>query len=167
MEGETSMTDTLTVEIPADVKDNSETVTDYAFMRHRAQSDWPYHTAQTRDREIERVTMFPRLGLTHYQWHDVNQGDRRGDGAGQRCRFDMIVNRDGHVVNLYHTEYFTRVACATGDWCYSYADRYALILKDGEPTTDGPLPYCEEHLRTLDSSLTVHLSEPLIVGNHD
>lgn len=154
------MTKTLTVEIPAEVRDNSETVTDYAFMRHRAYGTLLYHTIDRRDQEIGRVDMFPQLSLTHYQWHDVNPN-------GQRCRFDKIVDANGHVVNLFHTEYWTRVACHTGDFCYSYATHYALVLKDGEPTTDGPLPYCDEHLRSLSRELTVVTSERLLIGQHD
>lgn len=154
------MSDTLTVEIPAEVKDNSETVTDYAFMRNRAQTDWPYHTISTRDAEIRRVSVFPSLALTHYQWTNVNPD-------GQRCRFDMITDRDGVVVNLYHTEYFTRVGCQP---CKKYrAQSYAsyYVVQDyGNGPTDA-VPFCDEHLRELhrfatDGTLT--LSEPLLIG---
>lgn len=165
------MNDTLTVEIPEDVRDNSETVTDYAFMRHRS-PDRGVVTPQERDNAIAvAAKYFP--GYSHYQWHDVNQGNRQGWGAGQRCRFDMIVNADGQVVDLFHTEYWTRVACHTGGWCHSYAAHYALVTMDGEPTTDGPLPYCDEHIRTIRETaerradVTLHLSERLLVGQHD
>lgn len=152
------MTDTMTrVEIPADVRDNSQTVTDYAFMKHRSPNRG-METTVYRDSTLINADLF---GYSHYQWHDTNQR------TGQRCRFDMVVNRAGHVVHLFHTEYFTRVACHTGGWCHSYAEYYALAFKDGEPTTDGPLPYCGEHLRTLHRDLTVVTSERLIVGQHD
>lgn len=154
------MSDTLTVDVPLDVRDNSETVTDYAFMRDRAQTFYPYHTVETRDRELKRTNMFPQLRLVWYTWNDVNPN-------GQRCRFDMVVNESGDVVNLYHTEYWTRVACHTGDFCHSYATHYALVIKDGEPTTDEPLPYCDEHLRSLSRELTVIKSERLLIGQHD
>jgi hypothetical protein len=159
------MTDTVTVEIPAHVRDNSETVTDYAFMGHRSPNRGVVSPG-ARDRTIDTAVRF-LTGYRHYSWLDVNQGNRQGWGAGQRCRFDMVVNGDGQVVNLFHTEYWTRVACATGDWCYSYATHYALVLKDGEPTTDGPLPYCDEHIRSLSRELDVRLSERLLIGQHD
>jgi hypothetical protein len=154
--------DTLTVEIPALVRDNSEAAIDYAFRRDMAQTTWPYHSVDTRKAEIRRVSMFPSLRLTHYTWQDVNPD-------GQRCRFDMIVDRHGIVVNLFHTEYFTRSYCATGGFCYSYATHYALVIKNGEPTTDGPLPYCDEHLHRIErqADLTVIKSERLLVGQHD
>jgi hypothetical protein len=159
------MTDTLTVEIPADVRDNSETVTDYAFMKHRS-PDRGVTTPDYRDQNISLADLF---GYTLHSWHDVNQGDRNGWGAGQRCRFDMLVTDDGMVVHLFHTEYFTRVACHTGGFCHSYATHYALVVKDGEPTTDDPLPYCDEHLRFIEreDGLTVHRSERLLIGQHD
>lgn len=154
------MTDTLTVKIPEDVRDNSETVIDYAFMRHL----WPGRGVigpAGRDQQIRVAREYLSHMYIIYSWLDVNPD-------GQRCRFDMIVNRKtGAVSYLFHTEYFTRVACHTGDWCYSYATHYALVLKDGQPTTDDPLPYCAEHLHSLARELTVIKSEPLLIGQHD
>lgn len=153
----------ITVEIPADVKDNSETVTDYAFMRHRALPDWPYHTVATRDREIMRVTVFPGLDLTHYSWLDVNPND-------QRCRFDMIVNRHGQVVNLFHTEYWTRVKCT--DCKYHYAASF-LQVTDWDGNTHPAAPYCEYHggvVKKINASLPgykIAESERLLIGQHD
>lgn len=144
------------VRIPADVKDNSQTVTDYAHMGHRA-PDKGVRTPAQRDRDIEYA---PLYRYSHRQWDDVSP-------SGQRVRFDMLLNHDGQVCHLYVTEYFTRVACCAGDWCYSYASQYALVFKDGEPTTDGPLPYCERHLDMIDSDLTVVKSEPLLIGQHE
>lgn len=154
-------TKTITVEIPADVRDNSETVTDYAFMRDRAQSDWPYHEVQTRENEIKRVTMFPRLGLKHYRWHDVTP-------RGQRCRFDMVVGPDGTVVNLFHTEYFTRTACA--ECPYSYASVFQVITT--EDGTSEPVARCGEHADRFRRAvagapgLVLTESEPLRIGQH-
>lgn len=128
-----------TIEIPADVRDNSETVTDYAFMRDRAQSNYPYHTVKARDGEIKRVDLFPHLRFTHYTWTDTNPDE-------QRCRFDMIVDPDGMVVNLFHTEYFTRVACAECE--YSYASVYQLITTgetDDEGVSNLAVPRCDHH----------------------
>lgn len=158
------MTDTVTVTIPADVKDNSETTTDYAFMRDRALSDYPYHTIETRDREIERVTLFPHLGMAHYRWDDVTP-------EGQRCRFDMVTNADGAVMNLFHTLYWTRAACYQGDWCGSYAAHYVTTSGGTFPTTD-PVPVCERHIDDLrrsfeGSPVTLHESERLRIGQHD
>lgn len=163
MEGETDMNNTLTTEIPTDVKDNSETVTDYAFSRHRS-PDRGVTTPDYRDRTISYADLF---GYTLYSWHDVNQGTRIGWGAGQRCRFDMLVNKDGRVVHLFHTEYWTRVMCHRGEWCRSYAVHY--VQQHGDESTD-PVPYCDEHLHHLrrsvpDEALT--LSERLWIGQHD
>lgn len=154
------MTDTLAkVEIPADVRDNSETVTDYAFMRHRS-PDRGVVTVKARNNNISMYSRGILRGKV-FTWWGTNQK------TGQRCRFDMVVRSDGTVVHLFHTEYWTRVACHTGDWCHSYATHYALVIKDGEPTTDDPLPYCDEHLRSLSRELTVIKSERLLIGQHD
>lgn len=153
----------MIIDIPADVRDNSEAVTDYAFMRDRVRYSWAwaYHTVDERHREIKRVTQFPELGLTHYQWHDTSPN-------GQRCRFDMIVNADGVVVNLFHTEYFTRVPCITHD--AHYARAYASIT-DYDGVTTIASPYCDECLRSLrrsakDAEMTFNESEPLHIGQH-
>lgn len=150
------------VEIPANVRDNSETVTDYAFMRHLSPGRGVVGpVGRDRENRVKRDYLSHRY--TYYAWSDVNAN-------GQRCRFDMWVeNETGQVVNLFHTEYFTRVACHTGGWCHSYATHYALVIKDGEATTDDPLPYCDEHLRYIEreDGLTVHRSERLLIGQHD
>ena len=162
------MTETLTVEIPAEVRDNSEAVTDYAFMRHRSPGRGKV-SKYDRGATIALCETFPSLGYTHYQWHDVNQGDRLGRGAGQRCRFDMIVNQTGHVVYLFHTEYFTRTECA--ECAYSYASVYQTITDDDGGLL-GPVPRCDEHARIFrrvaaGEGVTVHESEPLLIGQHD
>jgi len=153
----------MTVTIPATVRDNSETVTDYAFRRDMAQSTWPYHTPVTRELEIRRVSMFSTLRLTHYTWHDVNPD-------GQHCRFDMIVDVGGTVVNLYHTEYWTRVACT--DCEYSYADRY-IAVTDADGVTHPAAPFCGEHghvvkrITDRQPGYSWAESERLLVGQHD
>ena len=168
MEGETDMTDTLTVEIPADVRDNSETVTDYAFMGHRSPNKGKVDV-DYRDTHISFADLF---GYTLYSWHDVNQGNRHGWGAGQRCRFDMLVNANGRVVHLFHTEYWTRVACGRGDWCHSYATHYTVVATADGDRSDS-VPYCDEHTDEMRRhvadvpALTLHVSERLLVGQHD
>lgn len=158
------MTDTTAptyphVAIPYGVRDNSETVVDYAYMRHISPHDW----TRTLDYRDSSLMWSWRHDYTTYSWDDTNQR------TGQRCHFDMLVNQNGTVVHLFHTEYFTRVACSTGGFCYSYASHYALVVKDGVPTTDGPLPYCDEHLHRIEreSALSVHKSERLLIGQHD
>lgn len=150
---------------PATILDNSETVTDYAFMGHRRPNGGVVEPGY-RDTTIRYAKTF---GYTHYQWTDVNQGNSAGGGAGQRTRFDMLVKADGTVTHLFHTEYFTRVACATGGFCHSYASHYAVVVKDGKPTTDGPLPYCDEHLSMIEreAERSVARSERLFIGQHD
>lgn len=147
------MTDTLTVEIPADVKGNSRTHVRIQWRNTRAASA----------EELESARKYaPTFRYTIHEWDDV-------DKDGTRVTLMRISRADGATVDLFATYYFTRVACATGGCCYSYADHYALVVKDGETTTDGPLPYCEEHLRYIEreGGLTVHRSEPLIIGQHD
>jgi hypothetical protein len=156
------MTDTVTVEIPEDVRDNSETVTDYAFMRHRS-PDGGRLTPADRDRHITWYKNGVLMGNV-YSWHDVNPN-------GQRCRFDMIVNGKQQVTALMHTEYFTRVACYQGEWCPSYAAHYVATTGGTLPLTD-PVPVCDHHIDRLrksfaDSPVTLHLSERLLIGQHD
>lgn len=157
------MTDTLTVEIPADVRDNSETVTDYAFMRHRS-PDRGVVGPTGRDYELRVVRDYLSHMYDVYSWLDVNPN-------GQRCRFDMIVNRKtGVVAYLFHTEYWTRVPCYQG-WCHSYATHYVITTGGTLPVSD-PVPVCDEDRRALersfaDSPVTLHLSERLLIGQHD
>ncbi len=153
------MTDTLTVEIPADVKDNSETVTDYAFMRHRSPSKGAI-SPQGRDRQNRINREYLSHMYTYYAWSDVNPN-------GQRCRFDMWVDEAGQVVNLFHTEYWTRGACAECE--HSYASVYQVITtEDGDSLS---VPRCEEHadrFRRLcrTEGVTLHESERLLIGQH-
>lgn len=167
------MTDTITVEIPADVKDNSETVTDYAFMRHLSPGRGVVGPGG-RDQENRIKRDYLHHQFTYYAWSDVNPD-------GQRCRFDMWVhNETGQVVNLFHTEYWTRVACHMGEWCPSYATYYVRQDDPREPVEEAQ-PYCDTHTEqiigrplnlrehsyiTEDGNLIL-LSERLRIGQHD
>jgi hypothetical protein len=157
------MTETMAVEIPADVKDNSETVTDYAFRRDMSGHGWA-HGYMAREEALMWAGVH---GYDTYTWDDVNPGP-----DGQRCRFDMLVRRDtGQVVNLFHTEYFTRVPCYQGEWCSSYATHYVVTTGGTLPVSD-PVPVCDHHIDGLrksfaDSPVTLHLSERLLIGQHD
>lgn len=156
-------TTTTPVEIPADVRDNSETVTDYAHMGHRA-PDKGVRTPLQREAEVSNASFF---GYTVYTWRDVNPD-------GQRCAFTMIVKEDGGVRHLFHTEYFTRVACidCQGYRAQSYAEYYVRITDDetGVPST---APRCGTHKDAFvraygnEPGFTVALSEPLRIGQHD
>lgn len=157
------MTDTLTVEIPLDVRDNSETATDYAFMRYLS-PDRGVVGPVGRDHENRVKREYLSHAYTHYAWSDVNPD-------GQRCRFDMWVNKTGHVVNLFHTEYFTRVACYQGEFCTSYAAYYVQTTGGFLEVSDA-VPVCEHHIDALrrsfeGSPVTLLLSEPLLIGQHD
>lgn len=151
------MTTTVTVEIPADVRDNSETVTDYAHMSHRA-PDKGVRTVHYRETDLILAHTF---GYTAYEWDDVNPD-------GQRCRFHMITKPDGTVRHLYHTEYFTRTACA--ECAYSYAVVFQVITTD-EMASD-PVPRCGEHADRFRHAvagtpgLVLTESEPLRIGQH-
>lgn len=152
-------TTTAAVEIPADVRDNSETVTDYAHMDHRA-PDKGVRTPLQRELDVSNASFF---GYKVYTWRDVNPN-------GQRCAFTMIVKDDGGVRHLFHTEYFTRVAC--GECKYSYATVYQEITtSDG--TTSQPVPRCDEHADLFRRAcagtpgLKLRESEHLLIGQHD
>lgn len=150
------------VEIPADVRDNSETVIDYAFMRHRSPKRG---VVGPTGRDYELTVSREYLSHLHevYSWSDVNPD-------GQRCRFDMIVNKNTGVISyLFHTEYFTRVPCILHD--AHYASYYASVTdgETGETTT--PAAYCDECMilmrrSTRDQGDTVNTSEPLHIGQH-
>lgn len=151
---------TPTIKIPADVRDNSQTVTDYVYMGRR-RPDKGVVTPQQRDAAI---MWSDRHGYVRYQEYDTNPD-------GQRCRFDILLNVAGGMVHFFHTEYFTRVDCAAGEWCHSYATHYVLTTyASGEPD-DGPSPLCDEHRRRIEraygDSVTLTLSERLRIGQHD
>lgn len=156
-------TPSVPVYIPDGVRDNSETVTDYAFMRHRS-PDKGIRSVTERDTDIENAS---RLGYVHYGWVEWNPD-------GQRCRFDMLINEDGQVVGLFHTEYFTRIGCLEGtDWqsqpgglrgaeCSSYAVHFVRSVADGKEA-----PLCEYHIDALRRAVTeIRLSETLHIGQH-
>lgn len=163
----TECVSTAVVEIPADVRDTSQTVTDYAYMGHLSHNKGMRSPAE-RDTDIRYADLY---GYTRYQWYDVNQGHQDGRGPGQqRCRFDMLVKDDGTVTHLFHTEYFTRVACPTHNT--RYAACYASVTNHETGVTTLPRPYCDDCMKHLDrsardSGMTVNRSEPLIIGQHD
>jgi hypothetical protein len=163
-EGEEKMTSTAApvVEIPLSVRDNSEAVTDYAFMRHMSPGRGIVDPV-TRDQQLRIYREYISHAYTRFAWSGTNPD-------GQRCRFDMVVSNDnGAVVALFHTEYFTRVACLSD--CAGYAQAYASVT-DQDGVTTVASPYCGEclhHLRRSadDSGMTLNLSEPLLIGQHD
>lgn len=161
------MIDTPTLAVPLSVRDNSQTVIDYAFMRYLS-PDRGNVGPDGRDHTLRVDREYLAHMYTVYSWSDVNPD-------GQRCRFDMVVRRDdGQVVNLFHTEYFTRVKC---DRCeYSWAVAY--VRWDDEHSTTDPVPLCGTDLHTARRVNThdrengfPHLrlieSEPLRIGQHD
>jgi hypothetical protein len=152
MEGE-SMTDTVAVEIPADVKDNNTT-----SIRVQWRSTRPVE----RD-EIETGRKYRALfGYGLYEWDDV-------DRDGKRVTLHRFVNKDGQTVDLYATYYFTRVACT--DCVYSYATSY-IAVTDADGVTHPATPLCDWHgsaVRRMAerSGYTWSQSEPLEIGQHD
>lgn len=157
------MSDTLTAEIPADVKDNSEKVTDYAFMRHRSPLRF-YHTPAERDRQLHIARTIPALNRTVYTY------EYEAPETGQRCRIDKIVDKHGTVVNLFHTEYFTRVACT--DCTHYYAASY-IAVTDADGVTHPAAPFCAAHgavvkkIAKRQRGCSYTESEPLRIGQHD
>jgi len=152
-----------TVEIPEDVRDNSETVTDYAFMRHLSPGRGVVGPTG-RDYELRTTREYLNRMYATYSWSDVNPD-------GQRCRFDMIVNRkSGMVAHLFHTEYWTRVKCT--DCEYHWAISY-LQVTDWDGNTHPAAPFCEYHganVKRINASLPgyrIAESAPLLIGQHD
>lgn len=140
----------MTVEIPADVKDNSG-YTVVVRWRSTAPQD-----LTERDLALARDT----FGYTVYQWDDINK-------AGDRVTLTRM-DKDDRQVWLYETSYFTRVACA--DCEVRWAVVYQQITVDG--LLSEAVPRCGTHadffirgLRGL-SDVTLHESEPLNIGKH-
>lgn len=149
----------MDIPIPLDVRDNSEKITDYAFMGHRSPGCGIVLNYE-RDRVITTAQRY-LTGYTHYQWHGVNPD-------GQRCRFDVIINPDGVTSHLFHTEYFTRVPCATHG---AYYARAYVSITDENGLTTVPQPCCGEcvHMQrrsAKESGMTLNLSETLLIGQH-
>lgn len=147
------MTNTLTVEIPADVKDNST---------HTVQVRWRDTIAAELDKwDIEQaVTTF---GYTVHRWDDV-------DRDGNRVTITRMDRADGRNVWLYETSYFTRVPCVTCDT--SWASVYQTITNPAGESA-GPVARCDMHaedfrraIRGVDT-ITLHESERLRIGQHD
>lgn len=148
------------VKIPADVRDNSETVTDHAHMGHLS-PDRGVRTPLQRETDVNNAAFF---GYKVYTWRDVNPD-------GQRCAFTMIVKEDGEVRHLFHTEYFTRVACVAGEWCRSYATVYQQTSTKED--TSEAVPRCDFHADQFrracagEPGITLLESERLLIGQHD
>lgn len=157
------MTDTITVEIPANVKDNSP---------RTVRVQWRSSVA---DELTEQDLRLARevFGYTVYVWDDV-------DRDGNRVTLTRMDKADGRNVWMYETSYFTRVACHMGEWCPSYATYYVRQDDPREPVEEAQ-PYCDTHtaeiigqplnLRehsyiTEDGDLIL-LSERLRIGQHD
>ncbi len=147
----------MNIEIPADVRDNSETVTDYAFMGHLAPGKGVVSPLD-RETDVNNAAFF---GYKVYTWRDINPD-------GQRCAFTLIATWGGAVRHLFHTEYFTRVPCITHDTHYARA--YASIT-DYDGVTTIASPYCDECLSSLRRSakaadMVFNESERLLTGQH-
>lgn len=160
------MTDTLSVEIPADVKDNNTRVVRITSRDERdTEGSWPAarHLADYRKR-----TRF--YGYTLHEWDDVSRD-------GHRITLSWFANTLGHHVWLYETSYYTRVTCQA---CLQYrAQSYAahyVTVTGGPLATDEPVPLCGKHRSYLLNQLStgpgtppsgeIHLSEPLRIGQH-
>ncbi len=139
---------TETIEIPADVKDNST---------HSIRIQW----RSTRDAQPDEIESGRRyldvLGYTLYEWDDI-------DRTGTRVTLHRFVNCEGQTVDLFATYYFTRVACRYDD--AHYAERFV-----DEGDGNGPIPMCGYHLYVSRRSArrdrrTIAESELLRIGQH-
>lgn len=151
------MPDTLTVDIPADVKDNSRTI---RAMRWRG-------GVLISEEDLKRDRGFAaHFGHAVYEWDDVAQNP---DGTpGARQSWVHIVSEHGHSLELFLIEYFTRVKCA--DCEYHWAQYYVSV---DVPHGDGSaFPQCGNHAAAVRSYQRHHpdakvaFSEPLRIGQH-
>lgn len=144
------MSDTLTVEIPADVKDNSP---------HTVRFQWRGvvdDTLNAYDLDLARNV----FKYDVYIWEDTAPD-------GQRVTMTRM-DKDGKNQWLYGTYHFTRVACKTG--CAGYAQAY--VMYDNGVGNPSVKPYCGDCLCTLrkvaqHEGATLTESEPLRIGQHD
>ena len=148
------MTTTDTVEIPADVRDNSRDVLRIQWRNTRRITE-----QGLRDTIRDACEIF---GHAVYVWEDT-------DKDGNRVTLTRIVGRvTGLTFELFATYYYTRVACAECE--YSWAQYYMTVTTpDG---TSEPVARCGDHTRTFMNAsrgipgLTVNLSDPLRIGQH-
>lgn len=153
------MGDTMTVEIPADVKDNSQ---------HHIRIQWRNVRDATEDEILSGKHYLTSFGYTLHQWDDE-------DKNGTRVTLHRFVNREGQTVDLYATYYYTRVACNRCDT--SYASAYVVIELDGVPERSKPEPLCGNHhsieqvrvnrARREGVNVLLYRSEWLNIGQHD
>ena len=146
------MTETATVEIPDDVRDNSP---------HTVRFQWRgVVTEELTDRDLEMART--TFGYTVYRWHDVAPD-------GQRVTLTRMDNAKGHNVWFYGTYHFTRVACA--ECACSYASVYQVITAKGD--TSDPVPRCDQHADRFrraiagEPGIVLTESEPLRIRQHD
>lgn len=148
------MTDTLSVEIPADIKDNSP---------HTVRIQW----RNVRDAEPTELssarTFAPSFGYTIYEWEDT-------DKDGTRVTLFRVMNKEGLTVDLFATYYFTRVACTYCDssWAVVY-----LQVTDADGIPHPAAPFCGTHADVVRAitrhspGYSVAQSEYLRIGQHD
>lgn len=120
------MADTLTVEIPADVLDNTP---------RTVQVRW----RDTLDIDAEQLARTRKYAyLFGYTWASWDDFDRNGE----RVTLHRVTDRDGHTVELYETSYYTRVACT--DCEYSWAVAFYQVT-DADGITHPAAPFCGTH----------------------
>lgn len=156
------MTDTITVDIPADVRDNN-THTVRVVSNGTRQTEGG-QSAATRLADYKKMQE-----LFGYAVHEFDAEDR----DGRRVTLTWFADTQGQLVWLFETSYYTRVECAR--CAYHWAQAYVVIEQDGESTD--PEPLCGDHIdmtrkrvrHARDDAgieLTMHCSEPLRIGQH-
>lgn len=151
------MTTTDTVEIPADVRDNSPHTVRVTSRDTRAR-EGVNSAADQLASDLRNAALF---SYTTHQWDDVDR-DRN------RVTYTWFADTAGRMVWVFETAYFTRTACLTHDGRYAVC--YASITdQDGVTTIASPVcGGCLSDLRrsARDSGMTLNLSEPLRIGQH-
>ena len=147
------MSETVIVEIPTDVKDNSS---------HTVRFQWRGVVTEEltdHDLKLARTT----YGYTVYRWDDEAPD-------GQRVTLTRMDDAEGRNVWFYGTYYYTRVACT--DCEHRYAQSY-IAVTDWDGVTHPAAPFCGTHgdvvKRITDKQRghSWHESEPLRIGQHD
>ena len=156
------MTDTITVGIPADVRDNNTHTV-------RVTSNGTRHREGTRS-AAEHVEWYRRkadtFGYSVYEFDTTDRDDNR-------VTLTWFASADGEAVWLYETSYYTRVDCA--HCVYHWAQAYVTVEQDGQMTD--PEPLCGDHIvmeeirisnaRRAGVEARLYRSEWLRIGQHE
>jgi hypothetical protein len=151
------MADTLTVEIPADVLDNTS---------RTVQVRWR-DTLDIDAEQLARTRKYAYLfGYTWTSWDDF-------DRDGERVTLHRVTDQTGCTVELYETSYYTRVACTDCEYycAYSWAEAFYQVT-DADGIAHPAAPFCGTHghaverIASREPGYSVARSAWLRIGQH-